>query len=183
MFGAALTDKGRQRAYRSQSLIAGGDRTLSLLLDVAREPSHQIGGDILHQQFIRFSVQRRACEDDQQPQRITITVLCVSSEVAICGKVLQQEVLDPGCQREAIFHRRLHTHTVRTDDSPVRGVRASSSSSAGLHSSRHAPDKWTKQGVDAAHPYSVCTTPSLDAPQTSAAGREGVVGRTIYRDA
>src|SRR6266851_8142670 len=104
MFGTALTDKSRQRAYRSHSLIASGDRTLSLLLDVAHEPSHQIDAEILHQQFIRFSVQRRACEDDQQPQRITITVLCVSSEVAICGKVLQQKVLDPWRKSAAIFH-------------------------------------------------------------------------------
>src|SRR5208337_3098330 len=98
MLGTALTDKGRQRAYRSQSLITSRDRTLSLLFDVAHELSHQIGAEVLHQQFIRLSVQRRACEDDQQPQCITVAVLCVPSEVAICGKILQQEVLDPGRQ-------------------------------------------------------------------------------------
>src|SRR5271165_2829331 len=183
MFGTALTDEGRQRAYRGQSLITCGDRTLSLFLDVTRELSHQICAEILHQQFIRLSVQRRACEEDQQPERITIAVLCVSSEVAIRGKVLQQEVLDPGRQGEAIFHCRLRTHTFRSDDSPVRGVRESLSSTAESHSDRHGPDTWTAQEANVAHPYSVCTTPSLDEPRTSAAGREAVADRTIHRDA
>src|SRR6266568_598618 len=183
MFGTALTDEGRQRAYRGQSLITCGDRTLSLLLDVAHEPSHQIGAELLHQQFIRLSVQRHACEDNQQPQCITVAVLCVSSKVALCGKVLQQEALDPGRQGGAIFHRRLRAHSARNDDLPVRGVPASSSSSAGSHSDRHGQDKWTEQEANAAHPYSACTTPSLDEPRTSVAGREGVAGRTIHRDA
>src|SRR6202789_171698 len=183
MFGTAFTDEGRQRAYRSQSLIASGEITFSRFLDVAHEPSHQIGAEILHQQLIRLSVQRRACEDDQQPQCITVAALCVSGEVAICGKILQQEVLDPGRQSAAIFHRSLRTHTVRSGDSPVRGVPASSLSTSGSSSDRHGRDKWTGQGADAAHPYSAGTMSSLDEPRTSAASRAGVVGRTIYRDA
>src|SRR5437867_11825500 len=99
-----FTDESGQGVNGRQALIARGDATAAVSLDVTEELPHQLRRHVDHRQSVHGLVQAPRHEGEQLAHRVSIAAPRVRRQIALTDQVLQEESANPRSKGAGLTH-------------------------------------------------------------------------------
>src|SRR4051794_1794314 len=151
---------------RREPLIAGRYAAPAAFLQVLQELLYVFGRQMFYLQLIDLLLHLAGDERDQQSQRIPVTALGVSCQIAFAHQMLQQKTSYPGTKSGFSHGSPPGTHNARSAARPPAATPGSSSGKPAWRRYSHVRGRWP-DGVRAfARRRPARTRTSDDGPQS-----------------
>src|SRR5712692_2283148 len=125
-----------------QSLVAGRHAAPTRLLQVLKEQPHVLWRDVIDTELIDRLADLARDKWDQQNQRVAVTLLRVTRQIAFAHQVLQQKTPHPGSELRLVSHGAPpEKHIVQSAPTLAGATPGSSSDRPGWRRCGHARDK------------------------------------------
>src|SRR5471032_1170643 len=123
MLRAMHTDESGERVNRRETQVASDAAAAPFLLQILEEGTHQRWREVVNRQAIHRRLADFVQVWKQEDERIAITDLRITSQIAVSDKVLQQKTTDPRADHGLVTHGAPPVeHSARSADWPHAAI-------------------------------------------------------------